>query len=425
MIKTIRLENGLRLVYEKIPFVRSVSIGLWVGTGSCNESLANNGISHFIEHMLFKGTKTRTAKEIAREMDQIGGQMNAFTGKECTCYYAKSLDTHMEHVFDLLSDMFLHARFAEKDLEVERNVILEEIRMVEDTPEELVHDLFTEMTWPSHPLGLSILGTEESLMKMDETAIRHYIEERVHPQNTVLAVAGNFDEATLQKLADRYFGRWTTQKPLIENQDKATFQSQITTRVKDIEQAHLCLGFEGVTIHSKSLYDMNALSNILGGGMSSRLFQRIREERGLAYSIYTYPTAYLQGGLFNIYVGTNPEYVPEVLHLIADELLLLKKNGVLESELNITKEQLKANYIMGLESTSGRMHSIGKSMLLRNLTQTTEEVLAKIDQITKESLHELINNRIQLDRVSIIAIGGEKLEEKLSEQVNRVFGTSF
>jgi predicted Zn-dependent peptidase len=405
MYNIVTLENGLRIVYEKIPYVRSVSAGIWVATGSRNENLSNNGVSHFVEHMLFKGTKTRSAKDIAEAMDQIGGQINAFTGKECTCYYAKTLDTHLEKVFDILSDMFFHSTFAAKDIEVEKKVILEEINMYEDSPEEMVHDLLTEISWKGHPLGFSILGTGKSLAGLDQQVIENYLKLRYNPWNTVISVAGNFEEKDLLDLVKGYFGSWTKigteDKPL----ERATFKANLYYKEKDIEQIHLCVGFDSVENTSDDLYSLLALNNILGGGMSSRLFQKIREELGLVYSIYSYPSAYSNGGIFNIYAGTNPEYFEQVLKLIAQELLHVKSEGVLKEELLKTKEQLKANYILGLESTSSRMNSIGKSLLLLNRVQTQEEILGKIDEITQNSIEKIMDRVLDFEKLSMVVVG--------------------
>jgi predicted Zn-dependent peptidase len=411
MYNIVSLENGLRVVYEKIPHVRSVSAGIWVGTGSRNENLGNNGVSHFVEHMLFKGTRNRTAKDIAEAMDQIGGQINAFTGKECTCYYAKTLDTHLERVFDILSDMFFHSTFVPKDIEVEKKVILEEINMYEDTPEEMVHDLLTEISWKGHPLGFSILGTVESLSGLDQKRIKNYLKARYSPWNTVISVAGNFEEKALLDCVQAYFESWNKMGTTDKILKRAKFNPNTYYKEKDIEQMHVCIGFDSVENSSEDLYSLLALNNILGGGMSSRLFQKIREELGLVYSIYSYPSAYSNGGIFNIYAGKNPQYFEQVLKLIANELVLIKKQGVLKEELLKTKEQLKANYILGLESTSSRMNSIGKSLLLLNKVQTQEEILGKIDDITETSINKITHEVLNFKKVSMAVVG--KVNQKV------------
>jgi predicted Zn-dependent peptidase len=418
MYNIVTLQNGLRLVYEKIPFVRSVSAGIWVGTGSSHESVSNNGVSHFIEHMLFKGTDARTAKEIAEDMDEIGGQINAFTGKECTCYYAKALDTHLERTFEILSDMFYHSKFDPKDMKVEKKVILEEISMYEDTPEEVVHDLIQEISWKGHPLGLSILGTQQSLSQMDRPVIADYMTERYLPANTVLSVAGHFDTKKLLKMATQYFGN--SNKPFVQEEivKPATFLPSVQYKEKDIEQVHLCLGFEGIENDSERLYDLLALNNIFGGGMSSRLFQKIREEKGLAYTVYSYPSSYAQAGLFNIYAGTHPKQFEQVLSLIAKEMMTVAKRGVTESELRKTKEQLKANYILGLESTSSRMNSMGKSLLLLNQVKTQEEILEKLDAVSLDSIKEIIDRVFDFHKMSMAVVGQVDREISLQDYLS-------
>ncbi|HEX9062077.1 MAG TPA: pitrilysin family protein, partial [Clostridia bacterium] len=316
MFKKVTLDNGVRIVYEKIPHVRSVSVGVWIGAGSRNESPRNNGVSHFIEHMLFKGTGKRSAKEIAENIDNIGGQLNAFTGKECTCYYTKTLDSHIDISMDVLSDMLFNSKFRTSDIDLERKVILEEIGMYEDTPEDMAHDLLTESVWEGHSLGYPILGTKECLNGIDGDVMKNYIDTNYLPTNCVLSVAGNFDEDGLIPLIASYFGRWhgiTDTKGEIRN---PLYKKSIKIKEKDTEQVHLCIGFKGIEHGSNELYTLLAINNIFGGGMSSRLFQNIREEKGLVYSIYSYPSSYRKAGLFTIYAGMNPERLKEVIQLV-------------------------------------------------------------------------------------------------------------
>ena len=405
MYNILTFENGLRLVYEQIPYVKSVAVGIWVGTGSRNETMKNNGVSHFVEHMIFKGTEKRSAKAIAECIDGIGGQINAFTGKECTCYYTKTLDTHIDIVFDLLSDMLLNSKFLQSDVDIEKKVIMEEINMYEDSPEELVHDLLSEISWKKDPLGYSILGTEKTLAKMNNKSLKAYVESNYNPWNTIISVAGNFDVEFLKNLVNKNFVHWKKERipegflaPV-----KLTPANQY--KEKEIEQVHVCIGFDGLEHNNIELYTLLAVNNILGGGMSSRLFQKIREEHGLVYSIYSYPSSYSNGGIFNIYAGMNPELMEKVLGLIGREVIDLKKKGILEDELTKTKEQLKGNYILGLESTSSRMNNIGKSLLLLGKIFTQEEVLNKIDEIDMESVENIIEQVFNVDRVSMAVVG--------------------
>lgn len=410
MFKKIVLSNGLRLVYEQIPYVRSVSVGIWVGTGSRNEDLYNNGISHFIEHMLFKGTAKRTAKDIAECIDAIGGQINAFTGKECTCYYTKTLDTHLDVALDVLADMFFNSKFFSNDINVEKRVVIEEIGMYEDTPEELVHDIFSEMVWSGNPLGYPILGTEKCIKKFNKKMIKQYMEQHYTPFNTVISVAGNFEEAVLVEIINKFFGSWKCSKEYNLSYLPAEYKTDKVIREKDTEQVHLCMGFQGIEHGNQKVYSLLALNNIFGGGMSSRLFQNIREEKGLVYSIYSYPSTYKNAGLFMIYAGMNPEYLQEVVDLTRKEIDFLVKSGITQDELNKSKEQLKGNFILGLESTNSRMNSIGKSELMLGKINTPEEVLQIMDNIKLDDIYEAINLVFKYEKMSISAVGNLKKE---------------
>jgi len=393
---------------RKIPYLRSVSIGIWVGTGSRNESQSNNGISHFIEHMLFKGTDNRSAREIADSIDSIGGQLNAFTGKECTCYYTKTLDSHADIALDVLSDMFFNSRFEEKDIEVEKKVILEEIGMYEDSPEELVHDILSETVWEDNSLGLPILGTRETLLNINKDKIKAYINERYLPQNTVIAVAGNFEEDRIIDVIKEKFGGWNASGKDSKTIEDAKFKVNSKIKVKDTEQIHICMGFEGVAHGSDELYPLLAVNNVLGGGMSSRMFQKIREEKGLVYSIYSYPSSYKNAGLFTIYAGMNAEHLEKVVELIIKEIKILLKEGLSKDELEKSKEQLKGSYILGLESTSSRMNSMGKSEVLMDRIYTPDEILKKIDAVNQESVERVIKQIFCLDKISFAIVGNIK-----------------
>lgn len=408
MFKKIVLENGVRLVYENIPYVRSVSVGIWVGTGSRSESLKNNGISHFIEHMLFKGTINRSAREIAETIDAIGGQINAFTGKECTCYYTKTLDTHLDIALDVLSDMYFNSKFDSSDINTEKKVVIEEISMYEDTPEELVHDVFSEMVWQKNSLGYPILGTQECIKKFNKKMIKKYMDEFYTPYNTVISVAGNFDESELIEYVQKYFGNWKYDGKFKLDYSPVEYVIDKDIRRKDTEQVHLCMGFDSVQHGDDRIYPLLALNNIFGGGMSSRLFQNIREERGLVYSIYSYPSTYMGAGLFVIYAGMNPECLQEVVDLTKKEINILVKNGITQDELNKSKDQLKGSYILGLESVGSRMNSLGKSELLLNKIETPEEVIEKMNRIKIDDVYEIIESFFKCDNMSISAVGNLK-----------------
>ena len=408
MLRKFVLKNGMRVVCEKIPFVRSVSIGIWVKTGSRNESLRNNGVSHFIEHMLFKGTDKRSAAQIAECIDNIGGQINAFTGKECTCYYAKTLDEHLDIAMDVLSDMLYNSNFAQKDIALEKRVILEEIGMYEDSPEELVHDILSETVWEGSAIGYPILGTRKSLRSINRETITEYMKERYTPGNMVISVAGNFEEDKLMEMLETWFNHQISGDEAGHSVESVDFKSEINVREKETEQVHICIGFEGIKNGDDALYPLLAVNNIFGGGMSSRLFQKIREKKGLVYSIYSYPTIYNDAGLFTIYAGMKPDNLKEVTNLIYDEVRLILKKGITEQEFEKSREQLKGSYILGLESTSSRMSSIGKSELLLGKVYMQQEILERIGNITMEDMNQIINNIFNLDKLGISVVGKVK-----------------
>ncbi len=402
------LDNGIRMVCEKIPYVKSVSIGIWVANGSVNESSENNGISHYIEHMLFKGTDKRSAKEIAESIDNIGGQINAFTGKDCTCFYTKTLDTHIDIAFDVLADMFFNSKLEKKDMDLERKVIIEEISMYEDSPEELSHDMLSETVWNGNSLGYPILGNKKCLESIDSKVMSEYLKNNYTPNNCVISVAGNYDKDKLNELVNKYFGNWSPKIDEKKLSNPVEFKKDKKIKEKDIEQVHLCIGYQGLESGSEDLYTLLAINNVLGGGMSSRLFQKIREQKGLVYSIYSYPSSYRNAGLFTIYAGMNPDNLKLVTELISSEIDKLVKTGISKDEFLKSKEQLKGNYILGLESTSSRMNSIGKSELILNRIYTPKQILKKIDNISQENIEKVVKKIFDTDKKSISIVGNVK-----------------
>lgn len=390
------LSNGLRVVVEYIPTVRSVSFGIWVKTGSRNETPANNGISHFIEHMLFKGTSNRTAKDIADLFDGIGGNVNAFTSKEYTCYFAKVLDEHLPLAVDALSDMFFNSQLDEGELAKEKNVILEEISMYEDTPDDKVHDEASRASFGDHPLAYSILGLEDRLTAMNSDSLRGYMNDMYTLENTVISVAGNVEESKLLALLEKHFGGFTNSKPVVTGGEAPSFLGDYLFFKKKTEQNHLCISFPGCSITDSNIYAMILLNNALGGGMSSRLFQEIREKRGLAYSVYSYHTSYADTGLFTIYAGTAPKQTKEVLDLTMEQLNELSVKGLAEDELHRGKEQLKGSLILSLESTSSRMNRLGKNELMLGYHYTLDELLKRIDSVTMANLREVTERMLSV-----------------------------
>jgi predicted Zn-dependent peptidase len=382
--------------------VRSVALGIWVGTGSKYENEQNNGISHFIEHMLFKGTTTRTAKEIAETFDEIGGNVNAFTSKEYTCYYGRVLDRHAVIALDVLSDMFFHSVFDPDELEKEKNVVIEEISMYEDTPDDLVHDLISQACFQDHPLGYSILGTEDVLRGLKREDLLGYIENRYLPANTVITVAGNFDDSLIAEIKQRFSVFKRQERPVELSHPR--FVAGTIAQQKATEQAHLCISLPGFHVGHDEVYSLILLNNVLGGSMSSRLFQEIREERGLAYSVYSYHSSYKETGTFTIYTGTAPEHVGQVFDIVTNVLHDIAANGITAKELNKGKEQLKGSLMLSLESTNSRMSRLGKNELLLGRHLSLDEIIAKIDNVTHESIlsvaRQLFQSNMALAMVS-------------------------
>jgi predicted Zn-dependent peptidase len=412
------LKNGLRVMIESIPTFRSVSFGIWVKTGSRYEGLSNNGISHFIEHMLFKGTNRHSAKDIADRFDGIGGNVNAFTSKEYTCYYAKVLDQHLPIAVDILSDMFFDSQLNDAELTKEKNVILEEISMYEDTPDDTVHDLASRAAYRDHPLAYSILGTAEQLNAMGSEDLRQYMGERYRIDNTVISIAGNVGEEVLE-LLEHHFGRFD-----VSGQDTSLdspgFYSRALFHRKKTEQNHLCLTFPGSSIKAPNLYAMILLNNTIGGGMSSRLFQEIREKRGLAYSVYSYHTSYADSGLFTVYAGTAPKQTQDVYDITMYLLNDIALTGMSEVELQRGKEQLKGNLILSLESTSSRMNRLGKNELMLGRHYTLDEMLERIDQVKLSDINEIMET-MMAEPCAVALVGSN---EKVLSGIGREFVVS-
>lgn len=385
--KTV-LDNGIRVITEEIPYLKSVSIGVWVNTGSRDEKPDENGISHFIEHLLFKGTERRTAYDIAREIDSVGGTLNAFTGREYTCFYAKVLDKNLPLAIDLLSDIFLHPKMDPNDVERERMVILQEIKTVEDTPDDYIHDLFSRVCWGDHPLGYPIFGTTELVQSFKRDQIYQYFKENYQPDKIIICAAGNLNHQEIVNSIDETFG-------------KIPFENKVRQRVKpnpisstnvwhrDLEQVHFCLGTKGLQYNHSLRFTSYVLNAILGGGMSSRLFQEIRENRGLAYSVYSYLPAYIDTGLVVVYAGTSESCCKEVIELILKEFKRLKDEPLRDGELETAKEQLKGNLLLSLESSDNLMTRLAKNEIYFESYLPIEKILKEIDEVCEEKVRKL------------------------------------
>ena len=402
MYETIPLPNGVRILTERVPYVRSAALGIGVGTGSRHERSGANGAAHFIEHMLFKGTQHRTAEKLAGEMDAVGGQINAFTTKECTCFYARVLDTHLAQAADILCDMFFSSRFDEADVATERGVILEEIGMYEDNPEDLCAERLAAAVFQGTPLARPILGRKATLEKMSGAWLRDYKAAHYGPERIVVALAGSFAQADVDSLRARFSAM--EDRPLPPS-PPGRYTPAVTVKRKAIEQNHLTLAFPGLPFADERRFTLQLLSSILGGGMSSRLFQQVREQRGLCYSIYSYGTCHDDTGYFGVYTALGRETEGAALETVFSVIRDFAEHGVTEDELSRAREQSKANVLMGLESTQSRMSSLGRGALLVGRVLDEDEVIARYDAVTREDVRRLAQELFQFQNASLSAVG--------------------
>jgi predicted Zn-dependent peptidase len=382
------LGNGIRVITEEIPYLKSVSIGVWVINGSRDERPGENGISHFIEHLLFKGTERRTAFDISKEIDSVGGSLNAFTGREYTCFYAKVIDQNLPLAINLLSDIFLHSLLDPKDIEKERMVILQEIKMVEDTPDDYVHDLFNRACWGDHPLGFPILGTSELIQSFQRDQILKYLQDNYQPNQVVVCAAGSLQHEEVVRQIDNAFGGMVKSAE-VKRREKPRTISTTNVCKRDLEQVHFCLGMKGLQHNHSLRFNSYVLNTILGGGMSSRLFQEIRENRGLAYSVYSYLPTYLDAGLIVVYAGTSGNTFQEVIDLILMELNHLKNEPFKNGELNTAKEQLKGNLLLSLESSDNLMTRLAKNEIYFDSYLPIDTILKGIEKVNEEGVKSL------------------------------------
>ena len=398
------LDNGIKIVTKRIPHARSVTMGVWVNVGARDEKPDESGLSHLIEHMMFKGTEKRTAVQIAKEFDAIGGQCNAFTSKENTCYHAKVMDTCLDTMVDLLSDICLHSVFDPLEVERERQVTLQEIRMLEDAPDEQVHVLLAKAVWGNHPLGRSILGSPETVGSFDSARIKDYFERAYQPDRIVVAAAGNLEHDAFCDTIGTTFDVVGRENHFPERQPPFLHRI-ITTHPKDLEQVHLCLGAKGVHATEPRRYDCAVLNVILGGNMSSRLFQEIRERRGLAYSVFSFLSLYSDTGTLGVYVGVDNNNTVEVLDIIVKEMAGLKKTAVDPSEFENAKQYLKGGLYLAAESTENQMTRIAQNEINFGRHISLQEVEDNIDKVTPESVLELAQDLFQDDNVALTLLG--------------------
>jgi predicted Zn-dependent peptidase len=401
--KTV-LPNGIRLVSEQIPHVRSVAVGVWVDTGSRYEPSPRSGVSHFIEHLVFKGTESRTAEEVARAVDSVGGQMDAFTTKEHTCFYVTVLDQHLPLAADLLSDILLRPLFAADDIEREKTVVLQEFRMVEDTPDDVIHDLFAERVWAGHPLGRPILGDRKVILGLARDTILDHFRDEYCPPRITIAAAGRLEHEQLVDLLGKRFLDF--HRPCATRDGVPPVLTPRADVIdKPLEQVHFVLGGPGLRQNAPDRYGLYLLNTVVGGSMSSRLFQEVRERQGLVYSIYSGNAAFRDSGLFYIYAGTEPAHFPRVMDLVLGELRKLRQEGVTPEELARAKDHLKGSLMLSLESTSSRMTRIAKQELYFGQYFTLDEILGAVDRVTIDEVGGVVDQLLGRARLSLVALG--------------------
>ena len=404
MIVRDALDNGIRLVTESMGHVRSVSLGVWLTRGSRHESDEDSGIAHFVEHMLFKGTATRSAEDIAQAVDSIGGQLDAFTAKEYASYYVKVLDEHLPLAVDILSDIVLRPAFNEIDIDREKKVILEEIKMVEDTPDDLVHELFTQAFWEGHPLGRPILGTKASVESLNQQRLRDHFRGAYAAENVIVSAAGNLEHASVRDALENAFGSMPSagQRQSIVPPEVVP---KVVIRSKELEQSHICLGASSYPQNHDARYASYVLNTMLGGSMSSRLFQNIREKRGLAYSVFSGINAYRDAGSLTVYAGCANEAVGEVIDLVVEEMKLIRQVMVPESELRRAKDHLNGSVMLSLENTASRMSHLARQEIYFDRQFSLDETLDGIERVTPHDIQRVARDLFSYGSLSATVLG--------------------
>ncbi len=399
------LPSGLTLVGEEVDSVRSVAVGVWVKVGARHEAAGESGLSHFVEHMLFKGTRTRDAFQIAWSLEAVGGHLDAFTGRESTCYYARALDEHLDLALDVLADLTLRPRLDPSDVAKEKQVILEEIHNSEDTPDDRIHDLFADVVWKGHPLGHRILGSKESVSDFATERVAEYHGRHYVAPNLLLSIAGNFDWDHFVSEATARFGDAATGVPA-PTPPSASSGRAVVHHVEELQQQYLCVGGPGLPHEHPDRTTLALLSTVLGGGMSSRLFQRIREQEGLAYAVYTYADSYEDSGIFCAAMNVQPAHGRKALRLTLEEFDRIAQDGLPPHELDAAKAQLKGGLLLSLESTSSRMHRVARSQMYTGRIVPVEQLVAAIERIASDDVKQMAAALLARDRLSIVALGG-------------------
>src|SRR5215471_2827113 len=404
-IEMTTLANGVRVITEAMPHVRSVSVGIWIGSGSRRETQEQNGISHFIEHMLFKGTTSRSAEDIARSVDSIGGNLDAFTAKELVCFNTKVLDEHLSLAFDVLADLVLHPRFREEDIEKEKGVILEEIKMEADSPDYLVHEIFSSNFWKDHPLGKPILGTPQTVKRFDQEMIRSYYGQVYSPSNLVVTAAGNLTHDGLVALARQHLEALPPAGDAPGDQIPATHARIALRNKKALEQVHLCMGVPSYPLPHEERFACYVLNTLLGGGMSSRLFQNIRERQGLAYAVFSELSPYRDTGCLSIYAGTSLESAKKVVDSITNEFRELKEQTVPSEELRRAKDHLKGSLMLSLESTSSRMSNLARQEMYFRRFFTLNEIVESIEAVSADDVRRIARTFFDTRQIALTILG--------------------
>jgi predicted Zn-dependent peptidase len=400
-----KFANGLQVITESMPAVRSVSMGIWLRTGSRHERKDQNGIVHFLEHMVFKGTRNRSGEEIARAADAIGGHLDAFTSKEFTCFSIKVVDEHLPRAFDILADLVKNPLLQSNDIAKETKVIQEEIKMVEDTPDDLVHEIFSKSYWPHHSLGRPILGTRETVGALNQRRLRDFFRRHYVPGNMLIAAAGNLSHGQVMDLAGSQFSKLPKGSVMAGGPAPVPHPHACYRRKKELEQTHICLGTPAYPYAHPKRFASYVLNTILGGGMSSRLFQNIREKYGLVYAVFSGLSAYRDAGILSVYAGTAPANARKVVNLIIEEFRNLKNNSIPPEELQRAKDYLKGNLLLGLESTASRMGNIARQQLYYGRFITMDEVSTRIDAVTREDVAEVARELFRSGRIAVTVLG--------------------
>ena len=404
-VEVTTLSNGIRVVTEQMPHVRSVSLGIWIGTGSRREKGDENGISHFIEHMVFKGTKNRTAEEIARSVDSIGGGLDAFTAKEMVSYNTKVLDEHLPLAFDVLADLVRNPLFRDEDIEKEKGVILEELKMEVDNPEYLLHEIFSSNFWKDHPLGKPILGTKDTVQKFHREMLQEYYQRVYSPRNILITAAGNLKHDHIVELARRHFDELEMAAPVPPDKTPVPHARLVFRNKTSLEQMHLYMGVPSYALPHEDRFVCYVLNTVLGGGMSSRLFQNIREKQGLAYAVYSELSMYSDTGCLAIYAGTSLETARKVVDSIIDEFRDLKQNLIPTEELRRAKDHLKGSFMLGLESTSSRMGNLARQELYFKRFFSLDEMVESIEKVTAEEVQRLAREFFDAKNITLAMLG--------------------